>query len=48
MQDYHHGMRVIELNDGTRPIGNISTMIISMVCIAIEADEKPFRRINRC
>lgn len=41
-QDYHHGVRVIELNDGTRPIRTISTAIIGMVCIANDADDKTF------
>ncbi|WGL97193.1 phage tail sheath protein [Arsenophonus sp. aPb] len=41
-QDYHHGVRVIELNDGTRPIRTISTAIIGMVCIANDADDKIF------
>lgn len=41
-QDYHHGVRVIEINEGTRPIRTISTAIIGMVCIANDADEKTF------
>ena len=41
-QDYHHGVRVIELNEGTRPIRTISTAIAGMVCTADDADAKYF------
>ncbi|EJD6401180.1 phage tail sheath protein [Providencia rettgeri] len=41
-QDYHHGVRVIELNEGTRPIRTINTAIAGMVCTADDADEKAF------
>ncbi|MEY0512953.1 phage tail sheath protein [Providencia manganoxydans] len=41
-QDYHHGVRVIELNEGTRPIRTISTAIPGMVCTADDADAKYF------
>lgn len=41
-QDYHHGVRVIELNEGTRPIRTINTAITGMVCTADDADEKAF------
>ena len=41
-QDYHHGVRVIELNDGTRPVRTINTAVIGMVCTANDADEKIF------
>lgn len=41
-QDYHHGVRVVELNDGTRPIRTISTAIVGMVCTADDADAKTF------
>lgn len=36
--DYHHGVRVIELDGGTRPIRTISTGIIGMVCTGPAAD----------
>ncbi|EDU1410901.1 phage tail sheath protein [Salmonella enterica] len=39
---YHHGARVIELNDGTRPIQTISTSIIGMVCTSSDADKTLF------
>lgn len=35
MGDYHHGVEVIEINDGTRTISTVSTAIIGMVCTAI-------------
>ena len=38
MADYLHGVRVIELNDGTRPIRSIPTAVIGMVCTAEDAD----------
>lgn len=41
-QDYHHGVRVIELNEGTRPIRTINTAIVGMVCTADDADAKAF------
>lgn len=41
-QDYHHGVRVEELNDGTRPIRTVSTSIIGIVCTASDADAETF------
>ena len=38
MANYLHGVRVIELNDGTRPIRSIPTAVIDMVCTAEDAD----------
>ena len=40
--DYHHGVRVIEINNGTRPIRTISTAIIGIVCVAEDADTTAF------
>jgi len=42
MADYLHGVRVIELNDGTRPIRTIPTAVIGMVCTADDADTTVF------
>ena len=42
MGDYHHGVEVIEINDGTRTISTVSTAIIGMVCTASDADEQTF------
>ncbi|NWD70765.1 phage tail sheath protein [Pseudomonas gingeri] len=42
MADYHHGVRVVELNDGTRPIRTIPTAVIGMVCTAEDADASLF------
>ncbi|WP_334597228.1 phage tail sheath protein [Pseudomonas alvandae] len=42
MADYLHGVRVIELNDGTRPIRTIPTAVIGMVCTADDADAAAF------
>ena len=40
--DYHHGVRVIEINDGTRPIRTVSTAVIGMVCTGDDADATTF------
>lgn len=40
--DYLHGVRVIELNDGTRPIRTIATAVIGLVCTADDADPLVF------
>ncbi|WP_175773524.1 phage tail sheath protein [Paraburkholderia phenazinium] len=41
-QDYHHGVRVEEINQGTRPIRTISTAIVGVVCTAEDADATAF------
>ncbi|MFP1734070.1 phage tail sheath protein [Lonsdalea quercina] len=41
-QDYHHGVRVVEINEGTRPIQTVSTAIVGMVCTADDADATTF------
>lgn len=40
--DYHHGVRTIELNGGTRPIRTISTAVIGLVATASDADTDYF------
>lgn len=40
--DYHHGVRVFEINEGTRPIRTIETAVIGMVCTAADADATAF------
>ncbi|CAI1147314.1 phage tail sheath protein [Serratia ficaria] len=42
MGDYHHGVQVVEVNDGTRVISTVSTAIIGMVCTASDADAATF------
>ncbi len=42
MSDYHHGVRVVEINDGTRTISTVSTAIVGMVCTADDADALTF------
>lgn len=39
---YHHGVTLVEINQGTRPIRSISTAIIGMVCTAEDADANTF------
>ena len=40
--EYHHGVRVIEINDGVRPIRTISTSVIGVVCTSPDADAVTF------
>ncbi|WP_148716682.1 phage tail sheath protein [Chitinolyticbacter meiyuanensis] len=40
--DFHHGVRVIEINEGVRTIRTISTAIIGLVVIATDADAAAF------
>ncbi|UTO03282.1 phage tail sheath protein [Serratia nematodiphila] len=40
--DYHHGVRVLEINEGTRTITTVSTAIVGMVCTADDADAAVF------
>src|SRR5689334_10362067 len=40
--DYHHGVRVLEINEGSRPIRTISTAVIGMVCTAEDANAAAF------
>lgn len=40
--DYHHGVRVIEINEGTRPIRTIATAVPGIVCTAEDADATTF------
>lgn len=40
--DYHHGVRVIEINEGTRTIRTVSTAVIGIVCTADDADETAY------
>ncbi|AQZ95457.1 phage tail sheath protein [Halopseudomonas phragmitis] len=42
MSDYHHGVRVIEINEGVRPIRTISTAVVGMVCTSSDADATVF------
>ncbi|WP_338860946.1 phage tail sheath protein [Mycetohabitans rhizoxinica] len=41
-QDYHHGVRVVEINEGTRPIRSISTAIVGVVATADDANATTF------
>ncbi|HGF5928711.1 TPA: phage tail sheath protein [Citrobacter freundii] len=42
MSDYHHGVEVVEINDGTRTISTVSTAVVGMVCTASDADARAF------
>jgi len=40
--DFHHGIRVVEINDGMRNIRSVSSAVIGLVCTAPDADETFF------
>ena len=42
MSDFHHGVQVVEINDGTRVISTVATAIVGMVCTASDADAATF------
>ena len=42
MADYHHGLRVLEINEGTRPIRTIATAVQGLVATAEDADPLVF------
>lgn len=42
MSDFHHGVEVVEINDGTRTISTVSTAVVGMVCTASDADAGAF------
>lgn len=42
LDQYHHGVRVAEVNDGARTIRTVSTAVIGVVCTASDADESMF------
>ncbi len=42
MSDYHHGVQVIEINDGTRVISTVSIAIVGRVCTASDVDAATF------
>jgi phage tail sheath protein FI len=42
MDQYHHGVRVVEVNGGIRPIRTVATAIIGIVCTAEDADATAF------
>ena len=40
--EYHHGVRVVEISEGIRPIRTISTAVIGLVATASDADAATF------
>ena len=42
MSSYHHGVRVIEINEGTRPIRSIQTSVVGLVATGPAADSSFF------
>ncbi|WP_186057797.1 phage tail sheath protein [Burkholderia gladioli] len=41
-QDYHHGVRVIEVTNGGPPIRTVSTAVLGIVCTASDASDTAF------
>ncbi|MDE1011534.1 MAG: phage tail sheath protein [Paraburkholderia fungorum] len=39
---YHHGVSVYEINQGSRPIRTVSTAVLGLVCTAEDADAETF------
>lgn len=42
MIEYHHGVRVVEINTGTRPIRAVSTAVVGVVCTGPAANAATF------
>lgn len=42
MSEYHHGVRTVEINEGSRPIRTPATAVVGMVCTASDADPAVF------
>ncbi|MCL1075981.1 phage tail sheath protein [Shewanella dokdonensis] len=42
MSDYHHGVRVVEINEGTRTIRTVATSVIGIVATGDDADVDQF------
>ncbi|SES98983.1 hypothetical protein SAMN03159335_00715 [Burkholderia cepacia] len=42
LDSYHHGVTLVEINQGSRPIRSISTAILGLVCTAKDADPATF------
>ncbi|HDR9024826.1 TPA: phage tail sheath protein [Burkholderia vietnamiensis] len=40
--DYHHGVRVLEINEGTRPIRTVSTAVVGLIATGLDADATMF------
>jgi uncharacterized protein len=40
--DYHHGVRVLEINEGTRSIRTVSTAVVGLVATGLDADKDLF------
>lgn len=42
LDQYHHGVRVAEVNDGTSVIRTVSSAVIGIVCTGADADPEAF------
>lgn len=42
LDQYHHGVRVVEINEGTRVIRTVATAVIGVVATAADADDATF------
>jgi phage tail sheath protein FI len=48
MRDYHHGVRVIEINEGTRPIRTVSTAVVGRSPLQTMQIRPHFHSTHRC
>ena len=46
--EYQHGVRVLEISEGSRPIRTVSTAVIGLVCTAEDADATAFPLDTPC
>ncbi|MGL6351960.1 MAG: phage tail sheath protein [Aeromonas sp.] len=42
LDSYHHGVRVVEINEGTRTIRTVATAVIGIICTGSDADATYF------
>lgn len=42
LDQFHHGVRVVEINEGTRTIRTVATAVIGMVCTSADVDAAYF------
>ena len=38
LDQFHHGVRVVEVNEGTRTIRTVATAVIGIICTGSDAD----------
>lgn len=48
LDQFHHGVRVVEVNEGTRTIRTVATAVIGIICTGSDADAAYFPSTNPC